>query len=1089
MRAVLRSEIGQSAAATRERGERLATPLLLGGMFAVALLVRLLFIGADGFKGDVGTFESWSLTLADHPIRDFYTTTGFADYPPGYFFVLWAIGHVYRAIVHVDPSYSLLKIFVKLPAIVMDIVDAGLVFVIVRRFASSAWAFAAAALLAFNPALIFISAYWGQVDSVAAGFTLVSLALVLESERRTGRAAGLALVAAWLVLAYSILIKPPSIVLAPIYIAFVYASSEASVRITRALATVAGVAGAFALAYVAALAFHAGWNPIAQFAWLYERYHYASNVYPYNSVNAFNLYVMAGHSFWQPDSTIVPNWTIGGHVVGLPQYEWGVGLLVAAILLVVSRLVQRRDAVAVLEAAAIVSLGYFVLSTRMHERYIFNGLLLAVPLVWYRRRYLFAVGILTVTLFANLAYSLDYLYVMDAKTPNVDAANLMPFLSRTCSLLNVGTFFYLGYAFLGATKLDAFDRFSIARAATSARERVRSWFAPLEGVAWMTPVDWAVAGAMTVGAFVLTFVGYVWPSEKIFDEIYYARAGEEYLQHKEIFEFTHPPLTKLVVTASMMLFGGMHGGGDTAAGWRFLDLVVGALMVLVMYCFAKRLFGSTPWAAVASGMLVFDGFRFAQARIATPEITVGFFTLLVLYAFYRYWIASQIRVAPDVDVRLVRAEAIAIVASLALDAGLTATLVRGQSFAAHAVLFLYLGCGAYALVRLALPRFVKTRAIVSYAEGSYVSAKVLHTSDDGRVTIGASAAAPAHRDGELEIRYGADGAVAYVTPDGTATYEPTGLMRAGAATIDGRRDGLVWLGLLALAAGCLGASKWNGLFDFFVVWFFALAVAGQAVYAPILRTLGIAVKSRPATWGNPLGFSFDIVVTTMLFVGGTIYALCYLPFFGLGHDLADLVGLQQQMYVYHHDTVAKATHPYSSKWWQWPILQIPISYYYHDFRTGAAASNGAACCVAEVMALPNPITWWLGLVSVPLMGWFAWREKHKGYALLFVAYFIQWMPWILSPRITFEYHFFPNLAIVLLADTMLLKKVWDLGGANVRRWTWPRYAVSSYLALAFAAFVFWYPVVAGTHVTYDAWNARMLTWLENNNWINPHPGQ
>jgi hypothetical protein len=40
-----------------------------------------------------------------------------------------------------------------------------------------------------------------------------------------------------------------------------------------------------------------------------------------------------------------------------------------------------------------------------------------------------------------------------------------------------------------------------------------------------------------------------------------------------------------------------------------------------------------------------------------------------------------------------------------------------------------------------------------------------------------------------------------------------------------------------------------------------------------------------------------------------------------------------------------------------------------------------------------------------------------------------------------------------------------------------------------AAFIFWYPVVAGTPETWNAWNARMLTPLEGSNWINPHPGK
>ncbi len=143
----------------------------------------------------------------------------------------------------------------------------------------------------------------------------------------------------------------------------------------------------------------------------------------------------------------------------------------------------------------------------------------------------------------------------------------------------------------------------------------------------MTRRDWLYAGLFTAASLVLCLILVRWPAEKIFDEIYYARAGEEYLRHVEIFEFTHPPLTKLVVTLSMMLFGGLNGLGDTALGWRFLNVVVGALMVGVLYVFAKRLTGSTFFAAVATKrMLLFDGFHYVQSRTpATPEITVAFF--------------------------------------------------------------------------------------------------------------------------------------------------------------------------------------------------------------------------------------------------------------------------------------------------------------------------------------------------------------------------------------------------------------------------------------------------------------------------------
>lgn len=1103
---MLRSDASRVATAGRTEERTVSTPLILGGVLLFAFVVRMLFIGADGFKNDVSTFESWALTLSEHSLRQFFANAGFADYPPGYFFVLWIVGHAYRLLVHSDPSYAALKIAVKLPAILMDLVDSVLIFALVRRFSTTAWALFAAAFFALNPAAIFISAYWGQVDSVAGGMTLAAILLLVESDRRSAARQSAFIVAAWLLLAYSILIKPPALILAPLFIAYVYASDDRSVRIRRAVATLVGGLGSFVLAYLSALAFHPGRSPLGQFAWLIGRYHYAAGVYPYNSVNAFNLYVTLGQHFWQTDASLVPNLFFGGHAYGIPQYACGIALVVAALALVLWRYVTRRDGIALLEAAMILSLGYFVLSTRMHERYIFNGFMLVVPLIFLRRRYFYAAVVLSLTLVANLYYSLDYLHVLDNHVSGVDPTNLMPWISRPAALANVAAFFYLGYAYLGSGG-DVFERLDLGTFVVNAGARARAWFSPLEGIAWMKPVDWALAAGLTVTSFVLTFVSYTWPSEKIFDEIYYARAGEEYLQHKEIFEFTHPPLTKLVVTLSMMLFGGMHGLGDTSTGWRFLNLVVGALMVLVMYCFAKRLFGSTLWASVAAGMLVFDGFHFAQARIATPEITVAFFTLTTLYAFYRFWLASQVRVAAVTTGRTLRVEAIASAALLAVCALVAWTLVHGQSTAAAIVTFLYFGCGAYAAVRLFAPRFVRGASITSYADGTIVDARTLVTPDGGSLVrasgsivagdatqAGKAGDALVHEADGLRISYGRDASMRYATDAGEATFAAEGTMRAGASRIDGRRDGLVWLCILALSAGCLAASKWNGLFDFFVVWLLALFVASQRYWSPAARALGLDVPPRPAAWGNPFGFSVDVVVTLMLFVGGTIYALSYLPYFALGHNIGDVVSLQQQMYIYHHDTVAHATHPYSSKWWQWPILQIPISYYYHDFRVGAGMQSGSACCVAEVMALPNPVTWWLGLVSVPFMAWLAWREKNKGYTLLVLAYVLQWLPWIASPRISFEYHFFPNLAIILLADTLVLQRLWQLSAGSrftwvSRTWTWNKLAVTAYLAAALAAFIFWYPVVAGSHISYDAWSARMLTGLEGNNWINPHPGQ
>jgi dolichyl-phosphate-mannose-protein mannosyltransferase len=121
---------------------------------------------------------------------------------------------------------------------------------------------------------------------------------------------------------------------------------------------------------------------------------------------------------------------------------------------------------------------------------------------------------------------------------------------------------------------------------------------------------------------------------------------------------------------------------------------------------------------------------------------------------------------------------------------------------------------------------------------------------------------------------------------------------------------------------------------------------------------------------------------------------------------------------------------------------------------------------------------------VPFTAWLAWRERNKGYALLVIAYFLQWLPWFHSPRMLFEYHFFPNLALIVLCDVVLLQRIFRRLQTRERQWY-----LGGYVAVVIALFAFFYPVVAGVPVTYNQWYARM--WPDElhipyTSWILPH---
>jgi Gpi18-like mannosyltransferase len=1060
------------SAATVEQSSLQPLWILLG----IGLVIRLLFVGSTGFHNDVGAFQSWTLTLRDNPPWAFYAKAGFADYPPGYFVILWVLAKIYALIPGLGGEaangWPVLRALVKLPAIAMDLVDAGVVFLIARRYASRTVALLAAGLLALNPAAIYVSSYWGQVDSVSWGLVLIALWLVLRAGDEPARTIP-RLTVAWLVMAFSILIKPQGATIALLLLAYPFATHDAQIRAQRLIGTLYGVAASIVLAVVVGLVFH----PAADvFAWLLQRYTYGSGVYAYTSVNAFNLYALR-LPFWQADSQAISlfGFPLGSYAV------WGIVLVAAATALIIARYLQRRDDRALLEGAMLCALAFFVLATRMHERYVYGAFLLAMPLVAFGRAGIWSAAVLTVTMYLNLAYSLAYQTVMEAHTAGVNATDLWPAISHPAAFANVALFFWLGYTYLGGFGEAAETEHkptAFGRALESVQAGARAWFDPREGVVRLTRPDFALIGGLMLLAFGIAIVNIAWPPDKIFDEIYFARSAGEYLRHIPQYEWTHPPLTKEFIALSIAMFG------DNSFGWRFLNVVIGAIEVGVLYAFAKRLTGSTLFAAVGGLLLTFDGFHFVEQRISVGEILIATLILTVLYALYRYWTSAQVRIEPRTRGQFGLPFWATIAAGVPVSAGFSwlANLqppvhppsefianqinnTTGPSFESYAAAFAYAMIGMYLIARLVVARRLPPAGRrISYAEGT-----VLDDAGGAKPTVRRH---PEFAAPDASTTVAKDGSMAYATPVATARFTPDGTVRAGDIEIANAKHSWIWLTIMVVGLGLLAACKWSAAFDFAVVFAVVALVAAQRLTA------------KPALYGNPFGFPLDIVAALALFVPATIYTLSYLPGFllGHGHSLADIIALQHQMSWYHTHVVA--THPYSSVWWQWPIMQIPISYYYHDFRTAAMQANGAACCVAEILALPNPAVFLMGLVSVPFTGWLAWQERNKGYALLFGAYMLQWLPWFHSPRLLFEYHFFPNLALIVLCDVVLIQRVCAKLPLPRMRW-----ALGSYVGLVVLLFAFFYPVLAGTQLTYDQWHMRMwpdLLGIPHTSWIIPH---
>lgn len=116
-----------------------------------------------------------------------------------------------------------------------------------------------------------------------------------------------------------------------------------------------------------------------------------------------------------------------------------------------------------------------------------------------------------------------------------------------------------------------------------------------------------------------------WFNSTYFDEIYHARTAHEHLQGSVPYETTHPPLGKVLMAASVAVFG------MTPFGWRFAGALAGILMLPGMYLLGKQLTKRSSMAFAAMFMMAVDCMHFTQTRIATID---SFPVLFIIFSYF-----------------------------------------------------------------------------------------------------------------------------------------------------------------------------------------------------------------------------------------------------------------------------------------------------------------------------------------------------------------------------------------------------------------------------------------------------------------------
>ena len=364
--------MGELRNAVKTTARRIAgwssTPVGLGCIFAAGLGIRVWLAPNGGFPGDLLVQQRWEDQLVNQDWSQFSDSSTFVYYP--YLYVLYGLGQVTRFVFQTGPSWTMLKI----PPILADLGLAWVAMLLAQRLTPRevqrklpVRGLAAAAIL-LNPAVFFVSALWGQADSVGALLVMASLLFLATGPVRLYREA---VAAALFGLALGI--KPQVGVMLPLLLLVLVRRHLLGNRLLdrRSLAMVAvriGGLGALAVAVVLLVPLPFGFD-LAGVAY----YYFHAPTYAFTSVNGFNFWGALG--FWIPDLEGPNAYTL----LGVPALWIGVLLFAAGTVALLARAWRALadhegdGRVLVFGLAAFTCLTFAVL-TRVHERYLFDAI-------------------------------------------------------------------------------------------------------------------------------------------------------------------------------------------------------------------------------------------------------------------------------------------------------------------------------------------------------------------------------------------------------------------------------------------------------------------------------------------------------------------------------------------------------------------------------------------------------------------------------------------------------------------------------------------------------------------------------------------
>ena len=418
--------------------------LLLIVSAAVLLRISLFPLHAwlpNGYL-DESAWKYWMQSIHQHGVLNIFRTTG-TDYV-GYHWLLWILSLVYAiGGGSYAPSSGTLHALVKVPPLLFDV---ALIFAVYaatgalvrteraplaagasrrarRRLGvqtaeqAQRMAIVAAAVIAFQPAVVYDSAVWAQNDAAIAATMLG--AIVLSSRGRPG--------AGWALWMLGCLLKPQPVILAPVLVLLALRAGGPR-ALLRSIAAGAGMVAVVIGPWLV----HGDGGRIGT---VYDHLFFAT--YPRLSGGAWNVW-------WFFDLRAAHHSTLDAlPLAPLLTYRMAGGMLSALAGAVATLYAWRRPGLrGALVAGAYLAFAFYAVPVSSHERYLYPFLALLLPVAVTDRRWLWLYAPASAVFFANLFFAAPPLRALSGRMVDRDftmwfaVLNVAMFCAFSLALVN-----------------------------------------------------------------------------------------------------------------------------------------------------------------------------------------------------------------------------------------------------------------------------------------------------------------------------------------------------------------------------------------------------------------------------------------------------------------------------------------------------------------------------------------------------------------------------------------------------------------------------------------------------------------------------